>query len=186
MAYTVHDSFRPMELYLKVTGLLPVFWRDSLTITQRIVNGIVLGLNLAFCVAVFIFLSEKTTYNELNFVQRSQFRKVLNYCFPTVVTVAGFVVADHIRKILCLLHEIDCELKRSCCCFMNHRQHHKQIVLFTSLYGLLACSISLLYLNVVSWSLVIIACSIRYDICLVAVCNQVCVTIWLVWRRCRN
>lgn len=110
MAYTVHDSFRPMEIYLKVAGLLPVFWRDNLTIFQRFVNGIVLGLNLAYCVAVFIFLSQKTTYNELNFVQRSQFRKVLNYCFPTVVTVAGFVVADRIRMVLCLLHEVDCEV----------------------------------------------------------------------------
>ncbi|KAL9697484.1 hypothetical protein quinque_000925 [Culex quinquefasciatus] len=175
-----------MELYLKVTGLLPVFWRDNLSITQRIVNGIVLGLNLAYCVAVFIFLSQKTSYNELNFVQRSQFRKVLNYCFPTVVTVAGIAVADRIRKVLCLLHEVDCELKRACCCFVDHGKHRQQIVLYASCYGISAFSLSLFYLYVVPRPIAIVVCNIRYDMCLVAVCNQICIIIWLIWTRFRE
>ncbi|KAL1394877.1 hypothetical protein pipiens_011639 [Culex pipiens pipiens] len=102
-------SFRPMEIYLKFTGLIPLFWRDNLTPTQRVLNWILFGLNLVACEVVTFFMLDQLP-SDANFVRQSLLRKLISYCFAVVVTVAGFALADRTRKIFDMLHEVDREL----------------------------------------------------------------------------
>ncbi|KAL1375324.1 hypothetical protein pipiens_017558 [Culex pipiens pipiens] len=95
MAFTIYDSFRPMELYLKFTGLLPLFWRSNTTFVQQ-----------PFPTA----MPKKVSNNDPNFFRRGLIRKALNYCIPIVITIAGFCVASRFRKIFSLLHQVDYEV----------------------------------------------------------------------------
>lgn len=109
MASTIYDSFRPMEIYLKFTGLVPLFWRSNLTTTQRVLNWISFGLNLVACVFVTFFMLDQLP-SDANFVRNSLIRKVISYCFAIAVIVVGFTLADHTRRIFDMLHEVDCEV----------------------------------------------------------------------------
>lgn len=111
MALTIYDSFRPMELYLKFTGLLPLFWRSNTTIVQRLLNWTVLGVNLAACVFVSNCMLQKVSANDPNFFRRGLIRKALNYCIPIVITIAGFCVAARFRKIFSLMNQVDYEVE---------------------------------------------------------------------------
>lgn len=110
MTSTVYDCFRPMEMYLKVTGLLPIFWRSRLTTTQRLLNWVWFGFNLTTCVAVSFFMLKQLPSDDANFVRRSVIRKVTNYCYAIVVTTVDFAVANRMRKIFDMIHRVDCEV----------------------------------------------------------------------------
>ncbi|KAL9697483.1 hypothetical protein quinque_000924 [Culex quinquefasciatus] len=116
----------------------------------------------------------------------SVIRKVTNYCYAIVVTTVDFAVANRMRKIFDMIHRVDCELRRVGRCFVNHQRHRTQIVLFISCYGACCCFVSLIYFYMLPKPLAVVLCTMRYEIGLVAMCNQICIIIWLGWTRFRK
>lgn len=111
----VYECFHPLELFLKLTGFLPIFWNAGKPSTrQQIVNWINLVLNVVLCFLVShvgLKLEREHHIDGTNFARKIIINEVVTYVTPQTGIVLAFVMARRVKKIFHKLHQIDWEVE---------------------------------------------------------------------------
>lgn len=117
-AANIHQSFRVMELFLKLVGSLPIHWRtrksaSRLNRTQRVTNSTFLALNYIFT-TVLIYFYAQSFYEYNNTVLMLitvLFCQAFTYILPILAITTGHATAESMKQILCDLHSIDYKVR---------------------------------------------------------------------------
>lgn len=123
-ARNVFDTFEPLALSLKVIGFLPLFWHESCTTRQRVLNviimawNIVLSLALAYCVQSSFTLQGSSNREFVELVSNNCVLLVVCYGTPLSLIVAGFVLADRLHQIMLQVYQCDLKVRASFVLFL--------------------------------------------------------------------
>lgn len=113
LVFNIHDTYRPVDFYLKIIGFVPPFEGEKLTLSRRVLNGTHLVLNVLQCILVtFVIQSD---YQQLvvkginfgNFLGNNYILRMIPFLVPLTAIVAGFAQAERARCILRQLNEAD-------------------------------------------------------------------------------
>lgn len=111
---SVYECFHPLELFLKLTGFLPIFWHAERHSTrQRIINWTNLVVNVVICLLVShvgLKLEREHHIDGTNFARKIIINEVVTYVTPQTGIVLAFVMARRAKKIFHKLHQIDWEV----------------------------------------------------------------------------
>lgn len=113
LVFNIYDTYRPVEFYLKIIGIVPPFQGEKLSLSRRVLNGTYLVFNAVQCILVtFVIQSDyqQTVVKGINFgnfLGNSYVLRMIPFLVPLAAIVIGFAQADRARRILRQLNEAD-------------------------------------------------------------------------------
>lgn len=111
--FNIYDTYRPVDFYLKIIGVVPPFLGEKLSLSRRVLNGTVLVLNVLQCIMVtFVIQSDyqQTVVKGINFgnfLGNNYILRMIPFLVPLAAIVIGFAQADRARCILRQLNKAD-------------------------------------------------------------------------------
>nr|NP_001345529.1 gustatory receptor 60 isoform Gr60a [Aedes aegypti] len=195
-AVNIYDSFRPLEVFLKLIGILPLFWVDgSVSVTRfkhKLCNWIQILANYLFIIllAKIILSQPYPPDGDISIkIYASPVMRLIPFVFPLLFMTFNFAMSDHMKRIFRMLNDVDQKIGTFSYATMNYQQHQFKIVAFS--FCCFAATLLTACTNLISNDSAYEQCTrfihtLRVLLTLVAIGNHFVVTLWLVVQRMKQ
>lgn len=192
----IHDSYRPLEVLLKLLGMLPLLWKDNplpkLNLCHKAINLTNLLLNYSLTVTIttlYNSASMRDTSDWTVLLQNNVITQTVVTAFPLVSITLGHAMADDIKQILRNVQTVDGGLALMSSSGVNYHHHRNVTAAFTAIYiafySVLFVASCAICNEPIVLDIVVIGC-IRNALCLIVTTAQVLVIIRMITGRFRK
>ncbi|EJY57715.1 AAEL017040-PA, partial [Aedes aegypti] len=194
-ASNIYDSFRSIEVFLKLLGVLPLIWVDSAitdkSINQKLLNWLnLLGNCISYLLVVFIqYVPIRPSEGLLDQVYSSSILQTSSTLLPLLFIILGHTMGSQMKRIFHELNDFDQKLRVISFCAMDYQKHRILIICYQmcliSVTSLVTCS-SFFVINNLSFPRVAYLYIWRVMLTWTVVAQQFVVTVWLIIERVKQ